>query len=80
MTENHAAPDPTAATAGSTAGYPRVDYDLPRDSGVDFPALEERVLAQWASDGTFEASLRNRDGADEFVFYDGPPFANGLPH
>ncbi len=26
------------------------------------------------------ASLRNRDGADEFVFYDGPPFANGLPH
>ncbi|UTM35594.1 isoleucine--tRNA ligase [Rhodococcus pyridinivorans] len=80
MTENHAAPDPTAATAGSTAGYPRVDYDLPRDSGVDFPALEECVLAQWASDGTFEASLRNRDGADEFVFYDGPPFANGLPH
>ncbi|WP_455901896.1 isoleucine--tRNA ligase [Rhodococcus gordoniae] len=80
MTENHAAPDPTAATAGGTAGYPRVDYDLPRDSGVDFPALEERVLAQWATDGTFEASLRNRDGADDFVFYDGPPFANGLPH
>ncbi|MBS9371701.1 isoleucine--tRNA ligase [Rhodococcus sp. B50] len=80
MTENHAAPDPTAATAGSAAGYPRVDYDLPRDSGVDFPALEERVLAQWATDGTFEASLRNRDGADDFVFYDGPPFANGLPH
>jgi len=49
-----------------------------------FPQIEERVLAYWAADGTFQASIDARetgvDGANEFVFYDGPPFANGLPH
>lgn len=45
-----------------------------------FPAIEEKVLAFWKSDGTFPASIDNRDGCDEWVFYDGPPFANGLPH
>jgi isoleucyl-tRNA synthetase len=39
-----------------------------------------KVLDGWAKDDTFRASVANRDGADEFVFYDGPPFANGLPH
>jgi len=42
--------------------------------------LEQEILAYWAEDGTFEASLKARSGAPEFVFYDGPPFANGLPH
>ncbi|MFV0463683.1 MAG: isoleucine--tRNA ligase [Nostocoides sp.] len=50
----------------------------------NFPEIEERVLAYWAADDTFQASIDNRgagvDGANEFVFYDGPPFANGLPH
>ncbi|MFT3874708.1 MAG: isoleucine--tRNA ligase [Nocardioides sp.] len=50
----------------------------------NFPAIEERVLAYWARDHTFEASVELRDsgvdGDNEFVFYDGPPFANGLPH
>ncbi len=49
-----------------------------------FPALEEAVLDYWKNDGTFQASIDNRDagenGANEFVFNDGPPFANGLPH
>ncbi|MFT4044748.1 MAG: isoleucine--tRNA ligase [Gordonia sp. (in: high G+C Gram-positive bacteria)] len=45
-----------------------------------FPDVEERVLAYWAADDTFVASIDNRSDADEFVFYDGPPFANGLPH
>jgi isoleucyl-tRNA synthetase len=49
-----------------------------------FPALEREVLDFWAADGTFAASVENRDagedGANEYVFYDGPPFANGLPH
>ncbi|MCU1479305.1 MAG: isoleucine-tRNA ligase [Subtercola sp.] len=45
-----------------------------------FPALEERVLEFWKRDDTFRASIANREGADEWVFYDGPPFANGLPH
>ncbi|TYC99456.1 isoleucine--tRNA ligase [Arthrobacter echini] len=46
--------------------------------------LEERVLDYWQQDGTFQASIDARaagvDGSNEFVFYDGPPFANGLPH
>ena len=50
----------------------------------DLPALENDVLAHWDADGTFQASIDARpageDGGNEFVFYDGPPFANGLPH
>ena len=46
----------------------------------NFPSIEEDVLAYWKVDGTFQASIDNRDDAEEFVFYDGPPFANGLPH
>ena len=46
----------------------------------NFPSIEERILAFWKRDGVFQASIDQRDGADEWVFYDGPPFANGLPH
>ena len=53
--------------------------DAPRQP--DLPAIEERILAFWASDDTFRASVAHRAAGDnEFVFYDGPPFANGLPH
>lgn len=45
-----------------------------------FPEIEQEVLAHWQADGTFQASIDNRADAEEFVFYDGPPFANGLPH
>jgi isoleucyl-tRNA synthetase len=45
-----------------------------------FPNVEQRVLAQWEADDTFAGSIAARRDADEFVFYDGPPFANGLPH
>ncbi|HKP06925.1 MAG TPA: class I tRNA ligase family protein, partial [Microbacterium sp.] len=45
-----------------------------------FPEIEQESLAFWEADGTFRASIDQRDGADEWVFYDGPPFANGLPH
>ena len=38
------------------------------------------VLDYWAADDTFRASIARRDDAPEYVFYDGPPFANGLPH
>ncbi len=62
-------------------GYPRVDIVGGRATGsVSFPDLEQKVLAAWAADDTFRASIENRDGAEDFVFYDGPPFANGLPH
>ncbi|HTZ10147.1 MAG TPA: isoleucine--tRNA ligase [Acidimicrobiales bacterium] len=47
----------------------------------DYPRLEEQILSSWAEDGTFAASVEARSGgANEYVFYDGPPFANGLPH
>jgi len=45
-----------------------------------FPAIEQDVLGFWQQDDTFRASIAQRDGAPEWVFYDGPPFANGLPH
>ena len=65
------------------------NYPLHREGAVEaspsFPQLEEETLAYWKDDDTFIASVENRpahiDGEpNEFVFYDGPPFANGLPH
>ncbi len=51
---------------------------------ADLPRLEEAILAFWDEDATFQASVENRpageNGSNEFVFYDGPPFGNGLPH
>src|ERR1700754_4374703 len=61
--------------------YPR-HHDDP--SGVNpsprFPEIERDILAFGKEDGTFQASIDQREGAPEWVFYDGPPFANGLPH
>ncbi len=45
-----------------------------------FPEVEREVLDYWQTDGTFQESIDQRAEAEEFVFYDGPPFANGLPH
>ncbi|AUN43062.1 isoleucine--tRNA ligase [Tsukamurella tyrosinosolvens] len=57
------------------------DDDSPAKTGTpSFPDLEERVLAYWAENDTFRRTIANRADAEEFVFYDGPPFANGLPH
>ena len=55
-------------------------YPKPAGGAPDFPALELEVLEYWDRDDTFRASIARRDGAPEYVFYDGPPFANGLPH
>ena len=46
----------------------------------DLNKIEQDVLEFWDENKTFEKSVSNRTGADEFVFYDGPPFANGTPH
>ncbi|QYJ02450.1 isoleucine--tRNA ligase [Nocardioides panacisoli] len=70
----------------SDSVYPKVSTDPDRGvpASPTFPAIEERVLAYWDADQTFQASVDQRDagenGENEFVFYDGPPFANGLPH
>ena len=63
--------------------YPRTSAFGPAAEVVPsprFPEIERDVLAFWERDDTFRASIEQRDGADEWVFYDGPPFANGLPH
>ncbi|MGA0117945.1 MAG: isoleucine--tRNA ligase [Ilumatobacteraceae bacterium] len=58
--------------------YPQVEPQ------PNFPRIEEGVLARWQKEDTFARSIAARepgaDGNNEFVFYDGPPFANGLPH
>jgi isoleucyl-tRNA synthetase len=54
--------------------YPKVDK-------ADYPAIERRHLQRWQEQHTFEKSVEARPGADnEYIFFDGPPFANGLPH
>ena len=52
----------------------------PVDPKVDFPKMEESVLKFWEENDIFKKSLKQREGCDEYVFYDGPPFATGLPH
>ena len=41
---------------------------------------EERIRQQWGQHRTFEQSIETREGNPSFVFYEGPPTANGLPH
>jgi isoleucyl-tRNA synthetase len=55
-------------------------YPKPSPGAPNFPALEQEVLEYWSADDTFRASIERRADAPEYVFYDGPPFANGLPH
>lgn len=50
-----------------------------RDLTEPIEALEEEILSLWEQEGTFERSLELRRGAPEFVFYEGPPTANGRP-
>jgi isoleucyl-tRNA synthetase len=51
----------------------------PLPNHVSFPELEERVLGFWQKERIFERSLAERKGAEPFIFYEGPPTANGLP-
>lgn len=64
--------------------YPKHTDASGVSASPDLPAVERAVLEHWAADKTFEASVDARpaghNGANEYVFYDGPPFANGLPH
>jgi isoleucyl-tRNA synthetase len=62
------------AEAPGANPYPQVPAQ-PR-----YPSLEEQILAFWLADRTFEASVALHGPETEYVFYDGPPFANGLPH
>lgn len=52
----------------------------PVSNQPDFPAMENGVLAFWELNQTFQRSLEQNKNNPEYVFYDGPPFATGLPH
>ncbi|MGN0853895.1 MAG: isoleucine--tRNA ligase [Kiritimatiellia bacterium] len=52
----------------------------PVSNKVAFPKMEEEILAFWKEDATFEKSLKKNEGRERYKFYDGPPFATGLPH
>lgn len=67
-------PSADTATTGAAFG-PAAVVPTPR-----FPDIEAEILDFWREDDTFRASIARREGAPEWVFYDGPPFANGLPH
>jgi isoleucyl-tRNA synthetase len=51
----------------------------PVDPAQSFPELEERVLERWRERDVFHESIRRREGRERFVFYEGPPTANGRP-
>ena len=54
--------------------YPEIDQNL------DFNNMEESILDYWNKNKIFEKSVDIRKDSEEYVFYDGPPFASGLPH
>ncbi|KJV80545.1 isoleucine--tRNA ligase [Rickettsia hoogstraalii str. RCCE3] len=58
----------------NTKYYPEVS------SNADFAGLEREILKFWQENNIFQKSIDDRNGESEFIFYDGPPFANGLPH
>ena len=54
--------------------------DVVEGKDFSFPSEEKKILDFWASIGAFEQQLKLTEGKPEFVFFDGPPFATGLPH
>ena len=48
-------------------------------SGLNLPSIEQEILAKWQENNAFEKSVELREGATPFVFYEGPPSANGMP-
>ena len=50
------------------------------DSNINFPKAEEEVLKLWNELDAFKTSLKQSKGKPKYSFYDGPPFATGLPH
>src|SRR5688572_9500456 len=47
--------------------------------GLNMPSIEQDILQSWKDNDTFKKSVDNRNGAEQFVFYEGPPSANGMP-
>ncbi len=60
----------------SKADSKQLDFSRP----PDLPELEKQVLDEWLRNDTFQASVEQRPTSDSYIFYDGPPFATGMPH
>ncbi len=52
----------------------------PVNNKIEFPKMEEKILAFWEERKIYQKSVESRPADNEYVFYDGPPFATGLPH
>jgi isoleucyl-tRNA synthetase len=61
-------------TTGNNCGLKYKEF-----SKLDLPAVEKSILKTWQEDKAFEQSIALREGAPSFVFYEGPPSANGMP-
>eukprot|EP00887_Chlorella_sp_A99_P005236 scaffold1.g5236.t1 len=64
----------------ASPGFPHALSDVRESSSFSFPQEEEAILAFWDATQAFEEQLRLTEGKPEYSFYDGPPFATGLPH
>ena len=56
-----------------------MDKKFQEYKGLDLSQVNKDVLKEWESNNTFEQSLKNREGHPSFVFFEGPPSANGMP-
>src|SRR4051795_10873449 len=83
MSSVSAVPTAVSARAMAAEARPTLDAAMPPHRPLpktpDFPALEERVLERWRERDVFRESVRRREGAEPWVFYEGPPTANGRP-
>jgi isoleucyl-tRNA synthetase len=68
---------PLAGAAAHRTLKCAVTYNMNKKT---FPQIEEEIMQKWADDKTFEKSVEQREASNSYVFYDGPPFATGLPH
>jgi len=59
--------------------FQAMSVKYPEFSGLNLPAIEQEILAKWSKEQAFEKSVSLREGRKPFVFYEGPPSANGMP-
>ncbi len=64
---------------GISSEFTNMSVTYPEFSGLNLPAIEQEILAKWQKEQAFEKSVSLREGRKPFVFYEGPPSANGMP-
>ena len=56
-----------------------MSHKFPEYKGLNLSQINKDVLKVWAENNTFEMSLKTREGHPSFIFFEGPPSANGMP-